>query len=112
MKRTLATHKYKLQLLMIEIYKTKQSLNQTFKRDVSPERNNQYNLGNENHLRLPVPKTTSYGLEILNTECVFCGPHSHQKFKDSRSLSEFKRKIKQGMEVLVSTDYVEFLLEI
>ena len=47
MKRTLATHQHNLQLLMIEIYKTKHSLNQTFKRDVSPERNNQYNLGKE-----------------------------------------------------------------
>ena len=34
MKRTLTTHQHNLQLLMIEIYKTKHSLNPTFMRDI------------------------------------------------------------------------------
>ena len=60
---TLATHKHNLQLLMIEVFKTKHSLNPTFARDVFTERNNQHNLGSENHLQLPAAKTTAYGLE-------------------------------------------------
>ena len=46
MKRTLTTHQHNLQLLMIEIYKTKHSLNPTFMRDVFAERNNQHNVRN------------------------------------------------------------------
>ena len=65
MKRPLTTHQHNLQLLMSEIYKTKHSLNPTFMRDVFAERNNQHDLRNENHLRLPVAKTTTYGLETV-----------------------------------------------
>ena len=65
MKRTLTTHQRNLQLLMIEIYKTKHSLNPTFMRDVFAERSNQHNLRNENYLRLPVAKKTTYGLETI-----------------------------------------------
>ena len=60
MKRTLTTHQHNLQLLMIEICKTRYSLNSTFMRDVFAERNNQHNLRNENHLRQAVAKTTTY----------------------------------------------------
>ena len=52
--KTLTTHQHNLQLLMIEIYKTKHSLNPTFMKDVFTERINQHNLRNENHLQLPV----------------------------------------------------------
>ena len=65
MKRTLTTHQHNLQLLMIEIYKTKDSLNLTFMRGIFDERNNQHNLRNENHLPLSVAKTTTYGLETI-----------------------------------------------
>ena len=46
MKRTLTTRQHTLQLLMIEIYKTKHSLNPTFMREVFNERNNQHNIRN------------------------------------------------------------------
>ena len=49
MNKTVDTHQNHLQLLMIEIYKTKHSLNPTFIRDVFTERNNQYSLRNENY---------------------------------------------------------------
>ena len=54
MKKTFTIHQHNLQLLMIEVYKTKHNLNPTFMRDVFTERNNQYNLRSENHLQLPV----------------------------------------------------------
>ena len=63
MNKTLATYQHNLQLLMIEIYKMKHYLNLTFMSDVFTERNNQYNLRNENHFQLPVAKTTTYGQE-------------------------------------------------
>ena len=62
MERTLITHQHNVQLLMIEIYKMKHSLNPSFMRDVFTVRNNQHNLRNENQV-------------------VFCSPHYHQKLK-------------------------------
>ena len=38
--------------------------------------------------------------------------HNTKESKDSRSLSEFKRKIINGMEILASADYEKFLLKI
>ena len=84
-----------LQLVMIEIYKTKHSLNPTFMRDVFAERNNQHNLRNENHLRLPVAKTTTYGLETIEYRGCLLWSTLPPEIKDSKSLSEFKRKIKK-----------------
>ena len=95
MERTLTTHQHKLQLLMTEIYKTKHSLNPTLMRDVFDERNNQPNLRNENHLRLPVAKTTTYGLETIEYRGYLLWSTLPSEIKDSKSLSEFKRKIKK-----------------
>ena len=95
MKRDFTTHQHNLQLLMIEMYKTKHSLNLTCMRDVFAERNNQHNLRNKNHSRLPVPKTTTYGLENNEKrECLFSSTLPPEN-KDSKFLSEFKRKIKK-----------------
>ena len=93
MKRTLTTHQHNLQLSMIEIYKTKFSLNPTFMSDVFAERNNQHILRNENHLRLPVAKTTTYGLETIEYRGCLSWSTLPPETKDSKSLSEFKRKI-------------------
>ena len=91
----LTTHQHNLQLLMIEKYKTKNSLNPTFMRDVFAERNNQHNLRNENHLRLPVAKTTTYGIETIEYRGCLLWSTIPPEIKDSNSLSEFKRKIKK-----------------
>ena len=50
---------------MIEIYKTKNNLNPSFMRDVFTEKNNDHKLRSENHLQLPMAKTTTYGIENL-----------------------------------------------
>ena len=76
---------------MIEIYKKKPTLT----RDVFAERNNQHNLRNENHLRLPVAKATTYGLETIEYRGCPLWSSLPSEIKDSKSLSEFKRKIKQ-----------------
>ena len=63
--KTLTAHQHNLQLLMIELYKTKHSLNPKFTRNIFTERHNRYNLKNENHLRMPIAKTTTYRLESI-----------------------------------------------
>ena len=92
MNEALTTHQHNLQLLMIEIYKTKHSLNLTFIKDVFTERNIKYNLRNENHLQLPVTNIATYGLE--NIEYRGCILHSTllKVSKAFRSLPEFKGK--------------------
>ena len=111
MKRTLAIHQHNLQLLMIEIYRMKHSLSPTFMRDIFAERNNQHNERNES-LRLPVAKTTTNGLQNIEYRRCLLWSLLPPEIRDSRFLSEFKRMIKNGMETLVSADYVNFLLEI
>ena len=56
---------------------------------------NQHNLRHENHLRLPVAKTTTYGLETIEYRGYLLWSTLPPEIKDSKSLSEFKRKIKK-----------------
>ena len=83
MNKTLTTHQHNLQLLMIEIYKTKHSLNPTFIKDIFIERINQYNLRNENHLQLPVANPAKYRLENIEYRGCLCfyGQHYRNKLK-------------------------------
>ena len=97
---------------MIEIYKTKHSLNPTFMRDVFTERNSQYNLRSENHLQLPVAKATICGLENIEYRGCLLWSALPKEIKDSKSLSELIGNWKSGMESLASVDYVELLLKI
>ena len=71
-----------------------------------------YNLRNEDHLRLPVANTTTYELETIEYRGCLLWSTLPPEIKDSKSLSEFKRKIQNGMEILASADYVKFMLEI
>ena len=64
-------------------------------KDVFTERINQYNLRNGNHLQLPVAKTTTYGLENIEYRGCLLWSTLPKEIRDSNTLSEFKRKIKQ-----------------
>ena len=65
------THKRNLQLLMIEIFKTKNDLNPTFMRDIFAERKSYYSLHNANHLQPPKVRTKIYGTEnIQHRRCL------------------------------------------
>ena len=56
-KQYVTIHQHNLQLLMIEMFKTKNNLNPTFMKNIFTERNVNYSLRNENHLQLPKIKT-------------------------------------------------------
>ena len=81
-------------------------------RGIFTERSNQYNLRNNNHLQLPVAKTTTYGLENIEYRGCLLWSTLLEEIKDSRSLSEFQRKLKNWMEILAPADYVKFLLKL
>ena len=87
-------HQHNLQLLMIEIFKTKNNLNPTFMKKILTERDIQYNLRNGNHLGLPKVNTTSYGIENIQYRGHHLWSSLPREIKDSNTLVEFKRKIK------------------
>ena len=64
-------------------------------RDVFAERNNQHNVRNENNLQLPVAKTTTYALDNIKYRGCLLWSTLPPEIKDSRSQSEFKRKVKK-----------------
>ena len=75
-------HQHNLQLLMIEIFKTKNNLNPTFMKKIFTKRNIPDSLRSENHLRLPKVKTTTHGIEnVQYREVAICGPHYRGKLK-------------------------------
>ena len=63
--KSLTIHQRNLQLLAIEIFKTKNNINPTFMKDVFAEKYNYYSLHNSNHLQLPKARTTIYGTENI-----------------------------------------------
>ena len=63
---SVSVHQRNLQLLMIEIYKTKNSLNPSFTEDVFVEKPNiPYVLRNNDGLLVPRANTTAHGIETI-----------------------------------------------
>ena len=88
-----------LQLLMIEIFKTKNNLNPTFMKDIFAVKNNYYSLRNTNHLQLPKVRTTIYGIENIQFRGCSLWSSLPNSLKDSDTLQEFKRRIKHWDEI-------------
>ena len=82
------------QIFWDTLYKTKNNLNPSFMRDVFTEKNNHYKLRTENHLQLPMAKTTTYGKENIRYRGCLLWSTLPKEIKDSNTLSEFKQKIK------------------
>ena len=72
---SVSLHHRNLQLLLVEIFKTKENLNPSFMKDIFVERTENYNLRSGNTLQLPKARTTTYG-------------------KKSENLAVFKRKLR------------------
>ena len=92
---SITTHKRNLQLLMIEIFKTKNDLSTTFMKDIFSERDSYYSLRNVNHLQLPKVRTTIYGTENIQYRGCLLWFSLPSFLKDCSTIQEFKRKIKQ-----------------
>ena len=87
-------HQRNLQYLMIEIYKTKKSLNPSFISEIFEARDVQYDLRNKNTLSIPNAKTTSYGIETvryLGQKLWQTLPHN---VRESQSLTAFKKELR------------------
>ena len=91
---SVTVHQKNLQLLMIEIYKTKHDLNPSFMTQIFEEKVLPYNLRCCDKLQLPKAKTTALGIDTVR----FVGGKVWEKLppelKQSNSLQNFKRIMK------------------
>ena len=87
-------HTKNLQLLMTEMYKTKNGLNPSFMQDIFCENTIHYNLRNNNEFTQPRVRSVSYGTESVR----FKGPQLWQMLpptiRNSESLCPVKNKDK------------------
>ena len=92
---SVSVHQRNLQLLMIEIYKTKNSLNPSFMEDIYVERPNiPYVLRNNDGLLVPRANTTAHGIEIIRYVGSRLWHTLPRETKESRTLEIFKGRIK------------------
>ena len=87
---SVSLHQRNLQLLLVEIFKTKENLNPSLMEYIYVERTENYNLRSGNTLQLPKARTTTYGIEsasFLGSLLCHALPES---LKKSENLAVFK----------------------
>ena len=87
-------HQHILQLLMIEVLKTKNNLYPTFMKNIFTERDLQYNLRSKTHLQLPNVKTARRRIENIQYIGHYLWTSLPGEIKDSGTLPDFKQKTK------------------
>ena len=91
---SVSIHQKNLQLLMVEIYKTRNHLNPSFMMDIFEEKSMPYQLRSSSNLNLPKVRTTCYGTDAVR----FMGQRVWAKLpvevKTSDSLTIFKKHLK------------------
>ena len=93
--KSVTIHTKNLQTLMTAIFKTQNSMNPPFINEIFRERENMYNLRNNNEFVIPRIKTVNFGSESIR----YRGPQLWfslpQDIRNTESLSLFKSKIKR-----------------
>ena len=93
--KAVTIHTKNLQTLMVETLKTQNNLNPPYVNEIFRERDNIYNLRNNNEFVLPSIKTVHFGSESIR----YRGPQLWfslpQDIRNTESLSSFKSKIKK-----------------
>ena len=84
-------YQHNLQLLMAEIFKTKNNLNSIFMGNIFSKREVQYNLRSKNHLQLPNVKTAKYGIENIQQIGHHLWASLPEEIKDSDTLTNFQK---------------------
>ena len=109
---SVTVHQRNLQLLMVEIYKTKYNLNPSFIKQIFEEKEMPYNLRCSDKLRLPKAKTICLGIDTIR----FMGKKVWEtlpaELKNSGSLQVFKRVIKAHKCHPATADYAKYLIPI
>ena len=84
-----------LQLLTIEIYKSKLDLNPKFMGEIFVERSISYSLRGSNHLSILIPSTNACGLKAIRYSAHKLWQSLPLEIKESHTLKEFKKKIEK-----------------
>ena len=92
---SVTVHQKNLQLLTTEIYKTKHDLNPKFIGEIFVEKNISCSLRCNDHMSVPIPRTNAYGIETIRYTGHKLWQSLPLEIKESNTLTEFKRKIKQ-----------------
>ena len=87
-------HVRNLQLLMMEIFKTKSHLYPPFMKDIFQERNVNYNLRHGNDAQLLKVQSTSFGIETINYLGSRLWQLLPQEIKQPNTFFIFKKRIK------------------
>ena len=91
---SVSVHQKNLQVLMIEMFKTKHGLNPPFMKEIFCPQTNHYNLRNDRDFNLPRVRSVMYGSETVR----YRGPQLWctlpVSIRHSTNLIEFKTKIK------------------
>ncbi len=91
---SLTIHAKNLQTLLTEVFKTHKHLNPNFMKEIFTERENMYNLRNNNEFEIPRVRTVNFGSETIR----YRGPQLwlslSTETKNAGSIREFKSKIK------------------
>ena len=89
-----SVHQRNLQILMTEIYKTKNNYAPPIMHHLFQFSENTFNLRNFRKLATHNKNTLNYGLEIASYRAPFIWAKLPSEYKNSTSLGEFKTKIK------------------
>ena len=104
-----AIHTKNLQILMTEMYKTKNELNPSFMQEIFCENTTRYNKRNNNELTQPRVRSVSNRIESVR----FKGPHLWQTLpptiRNLETLCQFKNKIKIGTAKAVLANGAAYL---
>ena len=105
-------HTKNLQLLMTEMYKTKNGLNPSFMREIFCENATHYNLRNNKEFVQPGVKSVSNWTESVRLK----GPQLWQMLpptiRNSESFFQFKTKIESWYGEIANADYAELFFRI
>ena len=93
-------HVRHLQHLMTEIYKTTNSTNPEFMKQVFKQKECVYNLRNKNLLTLPPTRTATFGIRSISFKGSLIWNMIPNSFKEAKSTAAFRNQIKnwQGTE--------------
>ena len=93
--KSVTIHTKNLQTLMTEIFKTQNSINPLFMNEIFRERENMYNLRNNNEFVIPRIKTVNFGSESIRCRGPQIWFSLPQDIRNTEYLSLFKSKIKR-----------------
>eukprot|EP00794_Sanderia_malayensis_P015566 gene15566-17143_t len=104
---SITIHQRNLQVLMTEIFKTRNGLSPLFMTYVFKERAKNLSVRNRNHLQMPKVRATAYGIEDIRYRGCQLWASLPNEIKESNTLSQFKnRRVKVELPKTYAKDSI------